>query len=220
MNAALPAERLKNDQWDGDGCRTPDQLFEELHARYGFVVDLFASKENAKLPKFFTKEDSALEHEWPRLTRELERSFEPKTVVMIDGEPVIFTQMFPPDLEYGWCFGNPPYSAGNIEKAVSKAIEQAQRGSGVVLLIPSSTGVGWFQDLLLKRCDVLDACVVNRSPKVKGYELSCQGIGYRQKILFLQGRVPFKRPLDYPEGRAWWGPAGDSILLELRPPLR
>ena len=44
---------LEAKDWDSDGTRTPVELFDELNARYHFRRDLFASKENAKLPLFF-----------------------------------------------------------------------------------------------------------------------------------------------------------------------
>ena len=89
--------------------------------------------------------------------------------------------------------------------------------SGTVFLIPSSTGVGWFQNKILRCCEVLDGSVVDRGEKTRGYELSMQGIGYRQKILFLERRPPFKPPIGWPEDRKWSGPAGDSVLIEWRP---
>ncbi len=45
---------------ESDEFGTPDEIFEELHRRYQFTVDAAASKENAKLPVFITKEENAL----------------------------------------------------------------------------------------------------------------------------------------------------------------
>ena len=49
----------KKDDWE-----TPRKLFEELNKEFSFDVDVAASDENAKLPKYFTKEDDALVHNW------------------------------------------------------------------------------------------------------------------------------------------------------------
>ena len=43
---------------------TPPELFAKLHAICDFTLDAAASKENALLPRFYTIEDSALEHSW------------------------------------------------------------------------------------------------------------------------------------------------------------
>lgn len=43
---------------------TPDQYFEELNEEFHFDIDVAASHENAKLPRYFTKEDNALTRRW------------------------------------------------------------------------------------------------------------------------------------------------------------
>jgi len=42
-----------------DEFGTPQWMFDELHDEFNFTVDCCASKKNAKLPKFYTKEDDA-----------------------------------------------------------------------------------------------------------------------------------------------------------------
>jgi len=49
--------------------------------------------------------------------------------------------------EWRTIFCNPPYKAALIEKFVPKALEAAEKGSTVVLLIPSWPGYPWFQEL-------------------------------------------------------------------------
>ena len=44
-----------------------------------------------------------------------------------------------------WC--NPPFSATLIEKFVAKAIEAAEQGSTVVLLLPHWPGYAWYQEV-------------------------------------------------------------------------
>lgn len=43
---------------------TPQDLFDELDARYGFEVDVCATPENAKCPAFFTAEHDGLDQPW------------------------------------------------------------------------------------------------------------------------------------------------------------
>lgn len=49
----------KTEDWE-----TPQWLFDELHAEFGFETDLAASAENAKCRQFYTKADDALTKEW------------------------------------------------------------------------------------------------------------------------------------------------------------
>lgn len=49
----------KSDEWS-----TPQDLFDRLNARFRFSVDVCASAENAKCPRYFTREDDALKQEW------------------------------------------------------------------------------------------------------------------------------------------------------------
>lgn len=43
---------------------TPQPLFDQLNAEFGFETDLAATAENAKCANFFTLEDDALAQEW------------------------------------------------------------------------------------------------------------------------------------------------------------
>lgn len=47
-----------------DNWETPQSVFNELNAEFNFELDAAASDENAKLSKYFTKEDNALSQEW------------------------------------------------------------------------------------------------------------------------------------------------------------
>ena len=44
--------------------QTPPELFEPLHAEFGFTLDAAASAENALLPRYWTAEDDALTQDW------------------------------------------------------------------------------------------------------------------------------------------------------------
>jgi len=43
---------------------TPQDLFDELHAEFDFTLDVAASHENAKLPRYFTEEEDGLKQDW------------------------------------------------------------------------------------------------------------------------------------------------------------
>lgn len=47
-----------------DDRRTPRSLFDPLHARFRFTIDVAASADNALLPAFWTKHDDALRYPW------------------------------------------------------------------------------------------------------------------------------------------------------------
>lgn len=48
------------DEWP-----TPQDLFDTLDSEFGFTLDPCASVENAKCPRFFTKDDDGLCQDWP-----------------------------------------------------------------------------------------------------------------------------------------------------------
>ncbi len=56
---SLRIERAARDDW-----QTPDWLFNMLHREFNFTVDGAASADNAKLPRYWSKEDSAFSHPW------------------------------------------------------------------------------------------------------------------------------------------------------------
>jgi len=178
-----------------DGTRTPPELFAALNRIYRFDWDLFASAENSLRGHYrFTKEQDAFARTWHGV----------------------------PNPNEQWSFANPPYSRGNLERYVRKAIAEAKLGAKTVGLIPATPGTEWFNGLLLRPCDMLGAWTVdepetyaNGSKVLSGYCLSMAGTGYRQKVTFLKGRVPFLSPIGWPEDRPWNPPSTDSILLEL-----
>ena len=47
-----------------DDRRTPRELFDPLHREFRFTIDAAASADNALLPRFWTKENDALEQLW------------------------------------------------------------------------------------------------------------------------------------------------------------
>ena len=186
--------------YDLDATRSPQDLFDAANRRHSFVIDLFAEEANTKVGVYFNKRSDAFAIEWPRLTNEA---------------------AFPPGVPgcYGWCWANPPYGRGMLPRFVKKALEQVKKGSAIVALIPATPGAGWFNDGILRRCDTLESYTVDDGP-ITGCCFSMQGIGYRQTVTFLRGRVPFDFPIGWPADKPWNPPATDSILWTLRPPLR
>lgn len=49
---------------ESDEFGTPDSIWLPLHEEFQFTVDAAASKSNHLLPKYWTKDDSALEKDW------------------------------------------------------------------------------------------------------------------------------------------------------------
>jgi phage N-6-adenine-methyltransferase len=49
---------------DSDEFTTPDHIFATLHAEFQFTIDAAATAENAKLDRWWTKEDDALKKSW------------------------------------------------------------------------------------------------------------------------------------------------------------
>lgn len=49
----------RSDEWE-----TPDDLFRTLDSRYHFTLDVCATAQNAKCPRYFTREQDGLAQEW------------------------------------------------------------------------------------------------------------------------------------------------------------
>ena len=47
-----------------DDWETPQALFESLNAKYHFVIDLAASKDNTKCERYFSTADDSLLQDW------------------------------------------------------------------------------------------------------------------------------------------------------------
>lgn len=105
---------------------TPQWLFDKWNAKYHFVLDVAASKDNAKCPRFLTEEDDALRRDW------LEDACPP-------GSPCTSHAV--------WC--NPPYV--NILAWVKKAYTESQNGLTVVMLLPAGTDTEWFHDYVIPK---------------------------------------------------------------------
>jgi site-specific DNA-methyltransferase (adenine-specific) len=55
-----------NGRYNGNGrhWETPWDVFNPLHAEFGFTVDVAASPANAKLPRYYTEEQNGLAQDW------------------------------------------------------------------------------------------------------------------------------------------------------------
>ncbi len=129
--ASTPAEIEYS---EGACVETPRKLFELLHARFKFCIDLTANEQNHLLPNWFgpgagAVEPDALQAQW----------------------------MPHPDLGYNPAgFSNPPYGKF-IPKILKKAIEERAKGFTSVFLLPMRAA-GWFRDLVLPQYSELWYC--------------------------------------------------------------
>lgn len=55
-----------NGRYNGNGREwaTPPEVFDPLHAEFGFTLDACATAANAKLPRYFTEVENGLEQDW------------------------------------------------------------------------------------------------------------------------------------------------------------
>jgi phage N-6-adenine-methyltransferase len=57
-------ETVTHPEQDTDERYTPRPLFLDLHREFGFTLDACATKESAKLDRYFTKQDDGLKQSW------------------------------------------------------------------------------------------------------------------------------------------------------------
>ena len=79
-----------------DDWETPQPLFDELHAEFGFTLDVAASDHNAKLPTYYTEIGNGLEQPWdgvcwcnPPYGRELPKWVEKAVFAQEQGATVV-----------------------------------------------------------------------------------------------------------------------------------
>ncbi|NCP63187.1 MAG: phage N-6-adenine-methyltransferase [Paraglaciecola sp.] len=96
---------------------TDPVIFNALNKEFNFGIDLAASKNNALLPVFFTKELDALKMDWSTSFRTL-------------------------GTKNAFC--NPPYGKGYIKRFFNKAIEQKSKGVTSVFLVPATLDAQWL----------------------------------------------------------------------------
>lgn len=99
---------------------TPQKLFDELDARFGFTLDVAASHENAKCTRYFTQAEDGLKQRW----------------VNVDGSPATV-----------WC--NPPYGRVIAEWVRKARLTAFHDDTVVVMLVPARTDTRWFHEDVL-----------------------------------------------------------------------
>lgn len=105
---------------------TPWEFYAELDAEFDFTLDPCATADNAKCPKFYTREQDGLAQSWA-------------------GERVF---MNPP---YGK--GIAKWVRKAAESVVHRAAEGMQGASVVVCLLPARTDTAWFHDYIYDKAD-------------------------------------------------------------------
>lgn len=51
-------------------------------------------------------------------------------------------------------FLNPPYSAGNIDRFMAKALEESEKGAVVVCLVPCATDTAWWHNYVMRAQEI------------------------------------------------------------------
>jgi len=112
------------DEWG-----TPQWLFDLLDQEFHFGCDAAADWKNSKCFHLFSERQSnALERDW----------FSEKTTEL-------WNNVF---------YLNPPYSAGNIDKFMAKALEESKKGAVVVCLVPCATDTRWWYNYAMKAQEI------------------------------------------------------------------
>jgi len=105
---------------------TPSEIFQPLNDEFHFDLDACASKDNHKVPRYFSIDGTglahdALEQDWSKFGKSV------------------------------WC--NPPYGR-EIVKWVKKCSQESEKGLTVVALLPARTDTKWFWDYILDRAEI------------------------------------------------------------------
>ena len=107
-----------------DSWGTPKWLFDLLDREFHFNFDAACNHDNAKCA---VCSGDSLDISWVR------------GAGMMSG---------------GRVFLNPPYSAGNIDKFMAKALEESQKGAVVVCLVPCATDTKWWHQYSMKAQEI------------------------------------------------------------------
>lgn len=104
---------------------TPQPLFDELNLVYDFTLDVCADRSNHKCDRYYGP------------------GGEEEDALSVD---------WPTE---GNLWMNPPYSRGNQQKFVEKAIQTAERGGRVIALLPADTSTRLFHRSIWQRYHVV-----------------------------------------------------------------
>ena len=108
-----------------DDWETPAGLFDALNREFNFTLDVAASNDNHKLPRYFTKKTDGLAQSWA-------------------GE-VVFCN--PP-------YSRKTKTNPGQEAWIRKALTEAQKGATVVMLIPARTDTAAFHECILPHAEI------------------------------------------------------------------
>lgn len=108
-----------------DDWETPSDLFAKLYKEFNFTIDVAASHENHKLPRYYTAEDDGLAQSWA-------------------GETVFCNPPYSRKTK-----DNPGQQAW-----IKKAYEESRKGATVVLLIPARTDTEAFHRYILPHAEI------------------------------------------------------------------
>lgn len=146
IDAQLPP---RNDwQTPGGTARAPVEggLWTTLHREYRFNLDAAADAKNAKVPLYLDEQYDALTHDWfgPNLVTRA-RVLQPEATASADSHHAM--QILPEDVR---AFVNPPYQPkGSVETWLKRGLAQVSLGVFSVFLVPMSSSVEWFNDLIV-----------------------------------------------------------------------
>lgn len=108
-----------------DDWETPTFLFDDLHREFNFTIDVAASAENHKLPRYYTQDTNGLLQSW-------------------HGERVFCNPPYSRKTKT-----NPGQAAW-----IKKAYEESRAGALVVLLIPARTDTEAFHEYILPNAEI------------------------------------------------------------------
>ena len=115
-----------------DSWETPKWLFDLLDREFHFLVDAAATSDNTHCNLYMASDN------------------QPAHAFCI-GNGLTKLDWTP---RCGNFFLNPPYSAGNIDKFMAKALEESQKGAVVVCLVPCATDTKWWHSYAMKAQEI------------------------------------------------------------------
>lgn len=120
---------------DGDSWGSPIDLYKFFDRKYEFYGDMAASRQNHLHERYYTKEDSAFNHNWQKEIQDL--------------HPTIQWHVKP-----AYVYLNPPYGkkknkgGHNLVDWIKKVQVEVERGLGVVMVIKSFGGEDYIDQII------------------------------------------------------------------------
>lgn len=153
---------------------TPIWLIRLIERAFGlcFVIDLAASKENARCEYFFTKDDDALKQDWARAIQAYSSIMDLDDLVRGRRVPAAWLN---PEFKQGAAF-------------MEKAADEASKGAVIVTLTLASVGASWYRDFVSQNAESLitdritfegQSTVFNRDTMLTFWGLGRRGLGWQ-----------------------------------------